>query len=96
MTAAQASRAHCFRLFPPTVLTCKQVTEYNVSASLKLSLSLDADYGGDIDAMLGAFELAFVLFITLSSAPAFEHWKHVVHLVSASASVSPPTPPTPV
>lgn len=60
-----------------------QVTAYNLRPELRLARLLSEEYGGEPCAMLGEFELAFVLFLLLSSLPAFEHWKAALHLVRA-------------
>ena len=63
-------------------LTLRQITQFNLSASRRLAFSLEADYAGSIEALLGDFELAFILFLTLASSSGFEHWKSVIHLVT--------------
>jgi hypothetical protein len=63
-----------------------QVTAYNLRPELRLARLLSEEYGGEPSAMLGEFELAFVLFLLLSSLAAFEHWKAALQLVRAPAN----------
>jgi hypothetical protein len=46
---------------------------------------LAEEYGGQPDELLGEYELAFVLFLLLSSLSALEHWKAALHLVRGAA-----------
>jgi hypothetical protein len=68
------------------------VTAYNLRPELRLARLLAEEYGGEPHAMLGEFELAFVLFLLLSSLPAFEHWKAVLHLVRVTRGAPPVYP----
>ncbi len=62
-----------------------QVTAYNLSSDARLLHALAQHYGGTVDALLGEFQLAFVLFLLLSSLAALEQWKAVLHMARASA-----------
>ena len=59
------------------------MTAYNLSPDIRLARLLAEEYGGREADFLAEFELAFVLFLLLSSLPAFEHWKAALHLVRA-------------
>ena len=58
-----------------------------MSPNLRLARTLAAHYSDNADALLGEFELAFIVFITLSSAAGFELWKSVLHLVRCQLCV---------
>ncbi len=61
------------------------MTTYNLSPGVRLARLLAEEYDGQPDELLGEYELAFVLFLLLSSLSAFEHWKAALHLVRRAA-----------
>ena len=60
-----------------------QVTHFNTLHDLRLQHVLTEHYGGHARALLGEFELAFVLFIFISSLEALEQWKALLHMARA-------------
>jgi len=65
------------------------VTALNVSPSARLHHALRASYCGDVDMLLGEFQLSFLLFLLLSAAAGLDHWKALLHLVRQQNSCSP-------
>ena len=60
-----------------------QVTQFNMSPDVRLQHAVAHHYGGSVRAYLGEFQLAFVVFMLLSSMQGLEQWKALLHLVRA-------------
>ena len=54
------------------------ITRYNLDPTRRVQDLVDDAFGGDFGLFLGEFQLAFVLFLTVSSLDGLEHWKAVV------------------
>jgi hypothetical protein len=63
------------------VLAHGQVTQFNMSPDVRLQHAVVQHYGGSAQAYLGEFQLAFVVFMLLSSMQGLEQWKALLHLV---------------
>ena len=63
-----------------------QVTHFNMSPDVRLQHAVTHHYGGSVHAYLGEFQLAFVVFMLLSSMQGLEQWKALLHLVRAFPS----------
>lgn len=57
------------------------MTLYNLEPDVRLRHAVQHYYGGSALALLGEFQLAFVLFLLLLSMEALEQWKALLHLV---------------
>lgn len=67
----------------PAHLQPQDVTAYNFGAgSERLHTVLRHSFDGRVDLFVGEFQLAFVLFLMLTSLRAFEQWKRMLEVIS--------------
>lgn len=57
------------------------MTRFNLAPEVRLQHAVTHLYGGSEYALLGEFQLAFVLFLLLLSMEALEQWKALLHMV---------------
>lgn len=59
-------------------LQAQELTQYNLDQSARLGRLLSSAYQGDWKLLLGEFQLAFMMFLSIYSMSGLKHWKEVV------------------
>jgi A1 cistron-splicing factor AAR2 len=62
-------------------MTASEISRYNLDGSERVSELVSQHFDGEWKGFLGELQLAFVLFVFMSSLEAFEHWKRGVALL---------------
>ena len=73
-------------------MSAEEVTMFNLDCSAGVQSTVDEAFGGNFRELLGELQLAFALFLTISSLPAFEHWKSAVSVLCTCEAMSQTTP----
>ena len=73
-------------------MSAEEVTTFNLDCSAGVQSTVDEAFGGNFRELLGELQLAFALFLTISSLPAFEHWKSAVSVLCTCETMSQTTP----
>jgi A1 cistron-splicing factor AAR2 len=73
-------------------MSAEEVTMFNLDCSAGVQTTVDDAFGGNFRELLGELQLAFALFLTISSLPAFEHWKSAVSVLCTCEAMSQTTP----
>ncbi|OQR99103.1 hypothetical protein ACHHYP_07497 [Achlya hypogyna] len=69
---------------PTLARSAAEVTQYHLDSSEHLAFLLETHYGNDWKELLGELQLAFVLFLFISSLDALQQWKQLVWLLCSS------------